>query len=88
MNPERRYLEAARRRAQSQLPSDFAERVIRDADYRRRRLHYSRLTVITAAACLAVAVASHMALRAVASNANMATWNETQQQVIALEESL
>jgi len=87
MNPEVRYLEAARTRAQGHLPADFAANVIRGAAQRRRNSRNSRLTIVTAAACLAAVVAAHLAIRAETNSVNLATWNQTQQQVVAMEEN-
>jgi len=87
MNPETRYLEAARAHAQGHLRPDFAASVIRGAAERRRNSRNSRLTIVTAAACLAAVVAAHLAIRAETSSVNLATWSQTQQQVLALEEN-
>jgi hypothetical protein len=88
MNPEKRYLEQARAHARQSLPADFANRVLRDATERRRRSDSLRLAMLTAAICLVTTVATHLMLRAETNSANLAKWNQTHQEVIALEEGL
>ncbi|MGO9057079.1 MAG: hypothetical protein ACLQU2_06780 [Candidatus Binataceae bacterium] len=88
MNPEEHYVRASRLRASKHLPPDFAGLVLRDAKARRQRSQRNRLTVITAALCVALVLAAHWMMTARTDRQNRELWSKAARQITALEETI
>jgi hypothetical protein len=85
---EARYTREMRLRAVRHLPEDFPNQVIRDARARNRRSQRNRLTVITAAICVALAVAVHWTITARTNATNLEMWSKAANQIAALEQTI
>ncbi len=96
MKIESLYIEHQRRYARTQLPPDFARRVIEDAleDARRRSDGVAglalrlRLMAITGALCVMGAVSMHWIQTRYTQEQNLQTWAITAQQIRVLEETI
>jgi hypothetical protein len=91
MKIETLYVEHQRRYARTQLPPDFARRVIEDAR------HHSgvaspgvrlRLMAITGTLCVMAAVSMHWVQVQYTQEQNLQTWATTVEQIRVLEESI
>jgi hypothetical protein len=91
MKIESLYLEHQRRYARTQLPPDFAQRVIEEA---RRNAGVAglavrlRLIAITGALCVMAAVSMHWIQMQYTQQQNLQTWATTAEQIRVLEESI
>lgn len=91
MKIESLYVEHQRRQARTQLPSDFAQRVIEEA---RRNVGVAglavrlRLIAITGALCVMAAVSMHWIQMQYTQQQNLQTWATTAEQIRVLEESI
>jgi len=88
MNPESRYLRELRMRAGRHLAPDFPARVLHDARVRQRRSQRNKLTVITAALCVLLAVSAHWVMTAATDRHNQAMWAKEVQQIAVLEQTI
>jgi hypothetical protein len=75
-------------RAGRLLPPDFSRRVLEDARAQHQRSQRNRLTVITAAVCIAVVLASHWILKSRTDRQNLEQWSKAAQQIAALEKTI
>jgi hypothetical protein len=91
MKIESLYVEHQRRYARTQLPPDFAQRVIEEA---RRNAGVAglavrlRLIAITGALCVMAAVSMHWIQMQYTQQQNLQTWATTAEQIRVLEESI
>jgi hypothetical protein len=91
MKIESLYVEHQRRYARTQLPPDFAQRVIEEA---RRNAGVAglavrlRLVAITGALCVMAAVSMHWIQMQYTQQQNLQTWTTTAEQIRVLEESI
>jgi hypothetical protein len=91
MKIETLYVEHQRRYARTQLPPDFAQRVIEEA---RRHAGVAgvavrlRLIAITGALCVMGAVSMHWFEMQYTQQQNLQTWATTAEQIRVLEESI
>ena len=91
MKIESLYVEHQRRYARTQLPPDFAQRVIEEA---RRNAGVAglavrlRLIAITGALCVMAAVSMHWIQVQYTQQQNLQTWATTAEQIRVLEESI
>jgi hypothetical protein len=91
MKIESLYVEHQRRYARTQLPPDFAQRVIEEA---RRNAGVAglavrlRLIAITGALCVMAAVSMHWLQMQYTQQQNLQTWATTAEQIRVLEESI
>jgi hypothetical protein len=91
MKIESLYAEHQRRYARTQLPPDFAQRVIEEA---RRNAGVAglavrlRLIAITGALCVMAAVSMHWLQMQYTQQQNLQTWATTAEQIRVLEESI
>ena len=91
MKIESLYVEHQRRYARTQLPPDFAQRVIEEA---RRNVGVAglavrlRLIAITGALCVMAAVSMHWIQMQYTQQQNLQTWATTAEQIRVLEESI
>jgi hypothetical protein len=91
MKIESLYVEHQRRYARTQLPPDFAQRVIEEA---RRNAGVAglavrlRLVAITGALCVMAAVSMHWIQMQYTQEQNLQTWATTAEQIRVLEESI
>ena len=91
MKIETLYLEHQRRYARTQLPPDFARRVIDEA---RRNAGIAglavrlRLVAITGVLCVIGAVSMHLLQTQYAEQQNVQAWTTTAEQIRVLEESI
>ena len=91
MKIESIYVEHQRRYARTQLPPDFAQRVIEEA---RRNAGVAglairlRLVAITGALCVMAAVSMHWIQMQYTQEQNLQTWATTAEQIRVLEESI
>jgi hypothetical protein len=88
MDLEERFVIEMRLRAGRQLPADFPSRVVRDARLHQRRSQRGKLTVITTAACITLAVAAHWLMTARTNRENLQQWSKAAQQIAVLEETI
>lgn len=91
MKIESLYVEHQRRHARSQLPPDFARRVIDEARQNAGRAGLAlrlRLVAITGALCVTAAVSMHWIQTNYAQEQNLQTWTTTAEQIRVLEESI
>jgi hypothetical protein len=88
MNPETLYLNQMRQRAGGNLPPDFARKVIRDAQVRRRRSQRNRLTAVTAVLCVALVLAVHWVMTARTNRKNLELWSKAADQIAVLERTI
>jgi hypothetical protein len=91
MKIESLFVEQQRHYARTQLPPDFARRVIEDA---RRNAGVAglavrlRLVAITGALCVMAAVSMHWIQLQYTQQQNLQTWATTAEQIRVLEESI
>jgi hypothetical protein len=88
MSLEEQFVREMRVRAARRLPADFPSRVVRDARRLRQRSQRSRLTLITTALCVALAVAAHWLMTLHTNRDNLEQWSRAAQQTAALEETI
>ncbi len=93
MKIESLYVDQQRRFARTQLPPDFARRVIEDARHQSTGIAglaavRLRLMAITGALCVMGAVSMHWIQTQYTQEQNLETWATTVQQIRVLEESI
>jgi hypothetical protein len=88
MNPEEHFVREMRLRAGRQLPADFPSRVVRDARLRRQSSQRNKLTAITTAVCIGLAVTAHWLITTRTNRANLEQWSKAAQQIAVLEETI
>lgn len=88
MNPERLYAPEIRRRAEEQLPPDFARMVLAAGDSYRHRRERNRITALTTAVCLGIALVTHYVMTTHNDRRNLEQWSKAAQQVSALEQTI
>ena len=92
MKIESLYVDHQRRYARTQLPPDFARRVIADARHQTAGVAgvavRLRLMAITGALCVMGAVSMHWVQTQYTQEQNLQTWATTAEQIRVLEESI
>ena len=88
MNPESEYLKTMRLRAGKSLPPGFARDVICDARSRGRRSQRNRLTVLTAALCVALVLGVHWMITIQTNRRNLEMWSKAASQIAVLEQTI
>ena len=91
MKIEALYVEHQRRYARTQLPPDFAQRVIDDARRSAGRAGFAvrlRLAAITGVLCVMTAVSMHWFQMEYTQEQNLQSWATTVEQIRVLEESI
>jgi hypothetical protein len=91
MKIESLYVEHQRRYARTQLPADFAQRVIEEARQNAGGAGLAvrlRLIAITGALCVMAAVSMHWIQMQYTQQQNLQTWATTAEQIRVLEESI
>jgi len=91
MKIESLYIEHQRRYARTQLPPDFARRVIEEARQNAGVAGLAvrlRLIAITGALCVTAAVSMHWIQMQYTQQQNLQTWATTAEQIRVLEESI
>ena len=91
MKIESLYVEYQRRYARTQLPPDFARRVIEEARQNAGVAGLAvrlRLVAITGALCVMGAVSTHWIQMQYTQEQNLQTWTTTAEQIRVLEESI
>ena len=91
MKIETLYVEHQRRHARTQLPPDFARRVIEDARSKTGVAGLAvqlRLMAITGTLCVMAAVSMHWVQVQYTQEQNLQTWATTVEQIRVLEESI
>jgi hypothetical protein len=91
MKIESLYIEHQRSHARSQLPPDFARRVIEEARQNAGAAGLAirlRLIAITGALCVTAAISVHWIQTHYTQEQNLQTWATTAEQIRVLEESI
>jgi hypothetical protein len=91
MKIESQFVEHQRRYARTQLPSDFARRVIEEARQNAGAAGLTvrlRLVAITGALCVMAAMSMHWIQLQYTQQQNLQTWATTAEQIRVLEESI
>ena len=91
MKIESLYVEHQRNYARTQLPPDFARRVIEEARQRGGAAGLAfrlRLVAITGVLCVMAAMSMHWIQMQYTQEQNLQTWATTAQQIRVLEESI
>ena len=91
MKIETLYVERQRRYARTQLPPDFAQRVIEEAQQNAGIASLSvrlRLVAITGALCVMGAVSMHWLQIQYAQQQNLQNWTRTAEQIRVIEETI
>ena len=91
MKIESLYVEHQRRYARTQLPPDFAQRVIEEARRNAGIASLSvrlRLVAITGALCVMGAISMHWIQTQYAQQENLQSWTRTAEQIRVIEETI